>query len=206
MPRPGRKRVPAVARQPNGRKAEPSRVQRQEAATAVVKRQRLARGATNENYTSQAHATPIGRLWLTGGLGRAQTGEERYQTAVWYAALYHAQRLARDARKPYASLPGNRTPFEPSAEDCIRAIARHRDAERLIPARSRAAIWAIVICEQAEYPPAWVAALLPALDAMTAHRIGVGGVSETAAGTAQPQPMSRQDAIRAIITAAAKPP
>ena len=178
MSRPGRKRVPAVARQPNGRKAEPSRVQRHEAATAVVKRQRLARGATNENYTSQAHATPIGRLWLTGALNAPKDprmAEERYQTAVWYAALYHAQRLARDARKPYASLPGNRSPFEPSAEDCLRAIARHRDAERLIPARSRAAIWAIVICEQAEYPPAWVDALLPALDAMTAHRIGIGG-------------------------------
>lgn len=175
MARPGRKRQPAPARQPNGRKAEPTHRQRQEAATAVVKRQRIQRGATLDNYTSQAHATPIGRLWLTGGLGRAQTGEERYQTAVWYAALYHAQRLATDARKPYASLPGNRSPFEPTAEDCIRAIARHRDAERLIPARSRAAIWAIVICEQSEYPPAWVAALLPALDAMTALRIWAGG-------------------------------
>ena len=178
MARPGRKRGPAPARQPNGRKAEPTRAQRQEAATAVVKRQRLQRGATNENYTSQAHATPIGRLWLTGALNAPKDprkAEERYQTAVWYAALYHAQRLARDARKPYASLPGNRSPFEPSAEDCLRAIARHRDAERLIPARSRAAIWAIVICEQAEYPPAWVAALLPALDAMTVHRIGIGG-------------------------------
>ena len=172
MPRPGRKRVPAVARQPNGRKAEPTHRQREEAATAVVRRQRIARGATADDYTSQAHATPIGRLWLTDALGRDETGRDRYQTAVWYAALYHAQRLARDARKPYASLPGNRSPFEPSAEDCIRAIARHRDAERLIPARSRAAIWAIVICEQAEYPPAWVDALLHALDAMTLHRVG----------------------------------
>lgn len=175
MGKPGRKRVPAAARQPNGRKAEPTPRQRQEAATAVVRRQRIARGATPENYQDQAHATPIGRIYLSGALGAHQTGKDRYDTAVWYAALYHAQRLATDARKPYASLPGNRSPFEPSAEDCLRAIARHRDAERLIPARSRAAIWAIVICEQAEYPPAWVDALLPALDAMTAHRIGIGG-------------------------------
>ena len=178
MARPGRKRQPAPARQPNGRKAEPTHRQRQEAATAVVKRQRIQRGATLDNYTSQAHATPIGRLWLTGALNAPKDprmAEERYQTAVWYAGLYHAQRIARDARKPYASLPGNRAPFEWSAEDCLRAIARHREAERMIPVRSRAAIWAIVICEQSEYPPAWVAALLPALDAMTALRIWAGG-------------------------------
>lgn len=172
MGKPGRKRVPAVARQPNGRKAEPTRAQRQEAATAVVKRQRIQRGATNENYQDQAHATPIGKLFISGALGAHQKGKDRYDTAVWYAALYHAQRLARDARKPYASLPGNRSPFEPSAEDCIRAIAKHRAAERLIPARSRAPIWAIVICEEADYPPAWVPELLPALDAMTLHRVG----------------------------------
>lgn len=175
MARPGRKRQPAPARQPNGRKAEPSRVQRQEAATAVVKRQRLARGATNENYTSQAHATPIGRLWLTGALNAPKDprkAEERYQTAVWYAQLYHAQRNAIEARKPYASLPGTAAPFAIDAEECLRAIAKHRAAERLIPARSRAPIWAIVICEQAEHPPSWVGDLLPALDALTAHRTG----------------------------------
>lgn len=176
MARAGRPRKPAIARQPNGRRAEATRTQRQEAATAVVRRQRIARGATPENYTSQAHATPIGRLWLTGALNAPKDprkAEERYQTAVWYAALYHAQRNAMEARKPYASLPGSKAPLvEPDAETCLRAIARHREAERLIPARSRAPIWAIVICEQAEYPPAWVAELLPALDAMTLHRVG----------------------------------
>jgi len=171
--KPGRKRVPAAARQPNGRKAEPTPRQRQEAATAVVRRQRIARGATPENYQDQAHATPIGRIYLSGVLGRAQTGRDRYETAIWYAALYHAQRNAMEARKPYASLPGSKAPLvEPDAETCLRAIARHREAERLIPARSRAPIWAIVICEQAEYPPAWVAELLPALDAMTVLRTG----------------------------------
>lgn len=173
MGKPGRKRVPAAARQPNGRKAEPTPRQRQEAATAVVRRQRIARGATPENYQDQAHATPIGRIYLSGVLGRAQTGRDRYETAIWYAALYHAQRNAMEARKPYASLPGSKAPLvEPDAETCLRAIARHREAERLIPARSRAPIWAIVICEQAEYPPAWVAELLPALDAMTVLRTG----------------------------------
>lgn len=173
MGKPGRKRVPAAARQPNGRKAEPTPRQRQEAATAVVRRQRIARGATPENYQDQAHATPIGRIYLSGVLGRAQTGRDRYETAIWYAALYHAQRNATEARKPYASLPGSKAPLvEPDAETCLRAIARHREAERLIPARSRAPIWAIVICEQAEYPPAWVAELLPALDAMTVLRTG----------------------------------
>lgn len=173
MARAGRKRKPAVQRQPNGRPQERTHAQRQEAATSVVKRQRLARGATSENYTSQAHATPVGRLLLAGALGDPeQEGGERYQSAIWYASLYHAQRVARDARRPYVSLPGARAPFEPTAEDCLRAIARHLEAERLIPARSRAPIWAIVICEQAEHPPSWVGDLLPALDALTAHRTG----------------------------------
>mgnify|MGYP000104836413 CR=1 FL=1 len=175
MARPGRKRGPAPARQPNGRKAEPTRAQRQEAATAVVKRQRLQRGATNENYTSQAHATPIGRLWLTGALNAPKDprkAEERYETAIWYAALYHAQRNATEARKPYASLPGSAAPFEIDAATCLQRIARHRAAERLIPPRSRAAVWDIIICERPEYPQAWVAELLPALDAMTVLRTG----------------------------------
>lgn len=172
MARPGRKRQPAPARQPNGRKAEPTHRQRQEAATAVVKRQRIQRGATNDNYQDQAHATPIGKLFLSGALGAHQKGKDRYDTAVWYAQLYHAQRNAIEARKPYASLPGTAAPFAIDAEECLRAIAKHRAAERLIPARSRAPIWAIVICEEVDYPPAWVPELLPALDAMTLHRVG----------------------------------
>lgn len=172
MGKPGRKRVPAAARQPNGRKAEPTPRQRQEAATAVVRRQRIARGATPENYQDQAHATPIGRIYLSGVLGRAQTGRDRYETAIWYAALYHAQRNATEARKPYASLPGSAAPFEIDAATCLQRIARHRAAERLIPPRSRAAVWDIIICERPEYPQAWVAELLPALDAMTVLRTG----------------------------------
>ncbi len=172
MARPGRKRGPAPARQPNGRKAEPTPRQRQEAATAVVRRQRIARGATPENYQDQAHATPIGRIYLSGVLGRAQTGRDRYETAIWYAALYHAQRNATEARKPYASLPGSAAPFEIDAATCLQRIARHRAAERLIPPRSRAAVWDIIICERPEYPQAWVAELLPALDAMTVLRTG----------------------------------
>ena len=172
MARPGRKRGPAPARQPNGRKAEPTPRQRQEAATAVVRRQRIACGATPENYQDQAHATPIGRIYLSGVLGRAQTGRDRYETAIWYAALYHAQRNATEARKPYASLPGSAAPFEIDAATCLQRIARHRAAERLIPPRSRAAVWDIIICERPEYPQAWVAELLPALDAMTVLRTG----------------------------------
>lgn len=178
--RAGRPRKPAVSRQPNGRSRESNdRARREESAIAVAVAQRLHHGATPENALDQRHSTPVGRLYLAGRLGIGEIAIDRHDSAEWYSGLHRQMRRAINAREPNAGTPG--TPGrggEPDAEAVIRAIVRHRDAEREIPRGSKTAVWRIVVCEDeagAGHPPT-LAALVEALDALTLVRLGASRV------------------------------
>ena len=169
--RAGRPRKPAVRRQPNGRPTDPTRTQRQEAATSVVKAQRMARGATAENYHDQALESPVGRLFRSGRLGRDQTAQDRYESAEWYLGLGIRYKTGIEARKPYAGAPGVAPAFPMDDERAARIVDQHQRAIQAVPVLSRGALFEIVVCQN-DGPPGMVVALLAALDGLTGVRIG----------------------------------
>lgn len=182
MARVGRKRKPAVARQPNGRSREgnPSPTERREAAVAVVLRQRVAHGATFANAADQRHATNIGRWFLAGRLGvpRDPLGplaEDRYLTAIWYADLHRQMRRAIEARDPHAGAPGSRAGGGSDQIDLRAyhaAMTRHRAAEIVIPRECKTVVWRYLICEEEPgSDPRIIPAIIDACDAMSRVRL-----------------------------------
>jgi hypothetical protein len=135
------------------------------------------------NATDQARATPVGRLYLDGKLGdlKRERTHDLYQAAVWYAELHRQMRRAIEARDPNVRAPGAYgSGREITAEDCLRALAKHREAERVIPPRSRGAVFVVVVQEcqfedQPEpgvVPEHFIASLIPALEALSTVRLG----------------------------------
>lgn len=174
---------PIPARQPNGRSREgnPSPTERRELAQAVVLRQRVAHGATLDNATDQRHATNAGRWFLAGRLSddrrepQSQRALDRYHAAIWYADLHRQMRRAIEARDPNAGAPSSRTTGGQGidAASCLKAIARHRDAERTIPRACKTVVWRFLICEdEPSADPRILPAIIAACDALNLVRMG----------------------------------
>lgn len=135
----------------------------------------MARGATAENYQDQRHESPLGRLFLSGGLGdpKKEQAQDRYESGQWWWQTYHDFRHAISARKPFASLPSPSSESEYEDEEKTRrTVARYNNALQRIPVLSRSALMEVVICQNEEPSPGMLRALMPALDALTIVRMG----------------------------------
>lgn len=167
MARRGRPRK-AVARHPSGQPV------RGYDPVAVARTQRIARGATLENWRDQAHESPLGRLYRKGGLDHASnpdTGKRRYDAGVWYRGVYLAALRARGIASPHIRAPGE--PTGPSREmdpATYWAITqKETSATNSIPKGCKAAIYQIVILEAADIHQFWLDELPRALDALADH-------------------------------------
>lgn len=172
MARAGRPRKPATRRLPSGAAYTPA-ADREAAVIATVVAQRINHGATVHNALDQRHATPLGRMFLAGKLGAEARAEDRFLALDWYAGLHRAMRRAIASRDPYAgSKQAGGCGADPDPRSVLQALARHRDADRVIPAASRTAVWRIVVCEEPDAPPHLIGPLLAAADALHMVRAG----------------------------------
>lgn len=178
MARAGRKRKPAAPRHPCGKIRADAR-DRQGDARAVVKAQRLARGATEATWAHAEHETPFGRLYVSGAFSSPTDPDQAkswYQAGLWFGGLWRSMRAAIAAQPPHARAPGGATAAKgtpPGESDLLRAIARHRAAERVLTRLEIMAIWEIIMVER-EVTPAWlVPHLLTGLPKLVAVREGL---------------------------------
>lgn len=184
MGRPGRPRQPARPRTPSGAPSRAKGARPYVDPTAVCKAQRLARGATEANWTDQMHATPLGRLCITGQLGAPDVAKDLYETGVWYRRLWLRASGVMQAPSPYPRSEARGGGGERDHVAELRAMSAYNDAMQAIRgSASKAAVWRIICCEQETTHAYDIAPLIEALRAMGVVRLsGRVAPSEPRAG------------------------
>jgi len=143
---------PIARRQPDGRPraSNPSPSKREEAAIECAKRQRMARGATAENFEDQRHGSALGRLRLNNWIGEPLflAGQE-FATLI---ARFHARAGTGRATPPAADMERVRgysnTDIEPDAWRKLQLA--YTEAHRVLEAdrRWRIAVWSLLVLDQ----------------------------------------------------------
>lgn len=144
---------------------------------ATARDQRLARGATLENWRDQAHESPLGRIYRKGGLddpGDPDAAKRRYEAGVWYRGVWDTKDrvmgLPRRTIRAQGHVSGIPREVDPAAYWA--ALQRETAATNSIPKGCKAAIYQIVILEAADIHQFWLDELPRALDALADHMEG----------------------------------
>lgn len=172
MSRAGRKRASLAKREPNGR------AQRTLGDPCItVRDQRLARGATAENWRAQEHSTPLGRMFMAGAFDHplnADTAKRRYDAGVWYRGLWLAKQRALSLPQPRVRSPGAPTGQrrDIDADEAWKAIQRETRALNCVPRGSKPVIYSVIVLESDDWFAAWGPVLIAALDALAFHQVG----------------------------------
>jgi hypothetical protein len=168
----GRSRRPGVARFPSG-KIKPTDRLREPPATDTAKAQRLKAGATLENWQDQRHCTVFGRIYRDGALSKhPETAAQLYEAGLWYAGLWRSMRAAIECRQPHTGTPQAPSGRSVEESDTLKAIARHRAAERNLTRFEQMAVWEVLMVERDAPAERWVPYLRTGLHKLATFREG----------------------------------